>query len=73
MESELSDWKHITGGVRKRCSLSLLLFIIYMNTIIKEWRQTTHGNIQINRNFNMDTMLFADDQVLIAKSESDLQ
>jgi hypothetical protein len=44
-----------------------------MNTIIKEWRETRHGNIPINRNFNTDTMLFADDQILIAKSESDLQ
>jgi hypothetical protein len=41
--------------------------------IIKEWRETRHGNIPRNRNFNMDTVLFADDQVLIAKSESDLQ
>jgi hypothetical protein len=73
MESEPSEWKHITGGVRQGCSLSPLLFIIHMNTIIKEWRETRHGNIPINRTSNMDTMLFADDQVLIAKSESDLQ
>jgi hypothetical protein len=34
---------------------------------------TRHGNIPINRNVNFDTMLFADDQVLLAKSEDDLQ
>jgi hypothetical protein len=34
---------------------------------------TTHGNIPINRNVNIDTMLLADDQVLLAKSEDDLQ
>jgi hypothetical protein len=73
MESELSEWKHVTGGVRQGCSLSPLLFIIYVNTIMKERRETRRGNIPINRNFNMDTMLFADDQGLIAKSESDLQ
>jgi hypothetical protein len=44
-----------------------------MNTIIKEWRETRRGNIPINRNFNTDTMLYADDQLLITKSESDLQ
>jgi hypothetical protein len=44
-----------------------------MNTIMKEWRETRHANIPINRNFNMDTMLYADDQVLIPKSESDLK
>jgi hypothetical protein len=33
---------------------------------------TRHGNIPINRNVNIDTILFADDPVLLAKSE-DLQ
>jgi hypothetical protein len=44
-----------------------------MNKIIQKWKVTTHGNISINRNVNIDTMLFADDQVLLAKSEDDLQ
>jgi hypothetical protein len=34
---------------------------------------TRHGKIPINRNVNIDTMLFAYDQVLSAKSEYDLQ
>jgi hypothetical protein len=43
-----------------------------MYKIIQKWKVTRHGNIPINRNFNIDTMLFADDQVLLAKSEDDL-
>jgi hypothetical protein len=54
-------------------SLSPLLFITYMNKIIQKWKATRHGNIPINRNVNVDTVLFADDQVLLAKSEDDLQ
>jgi hypothetical protein len=36
-------------------------------------KMTRHGNIPINRNININTMLFSDDQVLLAKSEDDLQ
>jgi hypothetical protein len=44
-----------------------------MNKIIQKWKVTRHGNIPINRNVNIDTMLFVDDQVFLAKSEDDLQ
>jgi hypothetical protein len=73
LQAETSEWKIINCGVRQGCSLSPLLFIIYMNKIIQKWKVTRHSNIPINRNVNIDTMLFADDQVLLAKSEDDLQ
>jgi hypothetical protein len=44
-----------------------------MNKIIQKWKVTRHGNIPINRNVIIDAMLFADDHVLLAKSEDDLQ
>lgn len=44
-----------------------------MNRIIKEWKQTRHGYIQINRHLKLDSILFADDLVLLALSEDDLQ
>jgi hypothetical protein len=33
----------------------------------------SHGNIAVRRNFNTDTMFFADDQIFLSKSEDDLQ
>jgi hypothetical protein len=44
-----------------------------MNKIIQKWKVTRRDNIPINRNVDNYTMLFADDQVLLAKSEDDLQ
>jgi hypothetical protein len=45
-----------------------------MNAIIKEFRQKHHGYIAINRNLQLDAMIcFADDLVLLAASEDDLQ
>jgi hypothetical protein len=44
-----------------------------MNAIIKEFRQKLHGYIAVNRNLQLDAMIFADDLVLLAASEDDLQ
>jgi hypothetical protein len=35
---QLSAWKPINSGFRQGCSLSPLLYIIYMNKIIAEWK-----------------------------------
>jgi hypothetical protein len=73
IEDRLSEWREINTRVRQGCGLSSVLFIIYMNAIIKEFRQKCHGYIAINRNLQLDAMIFADDLVLLAASEHDLQ
>jgi hypothetical protein len=72
-DSNSSKWEPINKGVRQGCGLSPLLFIIYMNAIIKRWRGGNHGGILINGSMILDTLLFADDQVLSAPSEDELQ
>jgi hypothetical protein len=44
-----------------------------MDAIIKGWRGGNHGGISINRNMILDTLSFTDDQVLVVKSEDELQ
>jgi hypothetical protein len=61
-DSNPFKWEPINKGLRQGCALSPLLFIIYMDAIIKRWR----GGISINRNMISDTLLFAGDEVLIA-------
>jgi hypothetical protein len=69
-----SKCEPINKGVRQGCGLSPLLFIIYMDGTMKRWRGGNHGGIPINRSMrSIDTLLFADDQVLIALSEDKLQ
>jgi hypothetical protein len=58
--------------INRGCSLSPLLCIIYMNKIIAEWKKKPHSSIKIDRHTKVDTLLFADDQVLVAESEDDL-
>jgi hypothetical protein len=74
---QLSAWKPINRGVRQGCSLSPLLYIIYMNKIIAEWKKKPRGSIKIDRQTDrhtkVHTLLFVDDQVLVAESEDDLQ
>jgi hypothetical protein len=38
----------------------------------KEFRQKRHGYIAINRNLQLDSVIFADDLVFLAASEGDL-
>jgi TusA-related sulfurtransferase len=73
IEDKLSEWREINTGVRHGCGLLPVLFIIYMNAIIKEFRQKRHGYIAINRTLQLDAMIFADDLVVLAASEDDLQ
>jgi hypothetical protein len=71
-DSNPSKWNQINKGVRQGCGLSPLLFLIYMDVIIKCWRGGHHGGISINRSMILDTLPFADDQVLIASSKDKL-
>jgi hypothetical protein len=44
-----------------------------VNKIIQKWRLARCGNISNSRNFNNENMLFADDQILLAKYKYDPQ
>lgn len=64
--------KAINQGVRQGCPLSPALFNIYIDDIINRWKNELKNNFCVN-NIEIDTLLYADDQVLIANSEDGLQ
>lgn len=70
IDGKLSSWFDVSIGLRQGCSLSPLLFIIFMDKIIK----TAHlrGNINIGGNI-ISSLAYADDLVLMANSVIDLQ
>jgi hypothetical protein len=55
------------------CPLSPTLFNVYINEVIKDWNQTYTKGINVQNNTKLNTILFADDQVIIASSEDNLQ
>jgi hypothetical protein len=65
--------KLTTTGLRQGCGLSPVLFNIYMNKILEAWQKGESKGIILNSRCTTATILFADDQILLAETENDLQ
>ena len=71
VNSGLSDWFSLTKGVKQGCVMSPWLFNIFIDHCIRPLKEL---NIGIEMNGLIACMLmFADDMVLLAESECDLQ
>ena len=69
----ISEPIRIKKGVREGCGLSPLFFNIYINKIIQEFKTLIKKCIQLNNRKLVNTILYEDDQILMATSEDDLQ
>ena len=71
VNARLTAWFDINIGLRQGCVLSPLLFLIFVNDLIKEYNRSDSevlvGDVRINN------LAFADDIVLIANNEEELQ
>ena len=56
-----------------RFGLSPVLFNIYINKVIQEFKTVIKKSIQLNNRKLVNTILYADDQILMATSEDELQ
>ncbi len=77
VNGETSESFGIQGGVRQGCVMSPWLFNLYMDGVIREMKAKV-GDVGVEMCVNggkwvLNTILFADDTVLIAEYESDLQ
>ena len=72
LEGEKSDTFTIEQGVAQGCSLSPILFSVFVNDLLKEVEQTGLG-IQLSSGKTVGRMLFADDFVGISDSKESLQ
>ena len=66
-----TDWLQIGKGVRQACILSLCLFNLYSEYIMRNVGQTQGGIKIAGRNIN--NLRYADDTTLMAESEEELK
>ena len=64
---KLSKSVEINKGVRQGCPLSPTLFYIYLDEIITKCQKQDITGIKLSNNQQLSTLLFADDQVIIAE------
>jgi len=69
----ISEPIYINKGVRQGCGLSPVLFNIYINKIIQEFKIVLKKGIPLNNRKLVNTILYADYQILMATSEDELQ
>jgi hypothetical protein len=73
INNQLLEENTINHRVREGCPSSPTLFNIYLNEIIVKWNQIYTKGITLSTTTKINTLLFADDQVIIADSEDNLQ
>ena len=64
----ITDWFQIRKGLHQRCMLSVYLFNLYAEHIMRNaWLDETQAGIKITRR-NINNLTYADDTTLMAKT-----
>ena len=70
---EKKVFKNIYKGVRQGCNLSPAVFSIYIDDVLRNWKNKVDACVVLKRNLYLNTLLSADDQVIIKDTEDKLQ
>ena len=71
INGELTDWFPVNVGVKQGCTLSPLLFNLYLNNLVAQMNATGLG-IDVDGE-KVPILLYADDVALLGESEEELQ
>ena len=66
-----SEWFPVKKGVKQGCVMSPWLFNVYMDRIVREAKERFSGGVKLEES-NMQFLLFADDLILVAEREEDV-
>ena len=72
-DDKTTQFFDFTKGVRQGCPLSPLLFNLYVNDIFEMINSSMKTPIYLNENNKVNAIMYADDLVIIAQSEVELQ
>lgn len=73
VDGERTEWFGTSRGVRQGCGLSTLLFDVFIDGLVKELEKENYGVTLGQNRKKLTSLLFADDVVLVANSEDELQ
>lgn len=69
----VSEPKQINKGVTQGCGLSPVLFNVDISKILQEFKMVINKGIRLTNRKIINTMLYADDQMLLTTSEDELK
>ena len=73
VENSITDFFDYSKGVRQGCPLSPILFNIYVNDIFKLMNENNKSNIFLNKEENINALMYADDLILLSETKEGLQ